>query len=79
MTSCRRVLGLGENVGAGPAGGVLSIDIGSRRVTITVSHVGLDIDVLRHRLAQVTGRRRHHHHLHHHPPPPPPPPPPPGT
>ena len=28
MTSCRRVLGLGENVGAGPAGGVLSIDIG---------------------------------------------------
>ena len=36
MTSCRRLLGLGENVGAGPAGGVLSIDLGSRCVTITV-------------------------------------------
>ena len=51
MTSCRRLLGLGENVGAGPAGGVLSIDLGSRRATITVSHVGIDCDVIRHRLA----------------------------
>ncbi|KAL1519753.1 hypothetical protein AB1Y20_023261 [Prymnesium parvum] len=53
MTSCRRLLGLGENVGAGPAGGVLSIDLGKRLVTITVSHVGIDHDVLQHRLRQV--------------------------
>ena len=52
MTSCRRLLALGENVGAGPAGGVLSIDLGSRRATITVSHVGIDCEVIRHRLGQ---------------------------
>ena len=52
MTSCRRLLALGENVGAGPAGGVLSIDLGSRRATITVSHVGIDCEVIRHRLSQ---------------------------
>ena len=52
MTSCRRLLGLGENVGAGPAGGVLSIDMGSRLVTLTVSHVGIDRDVWGHRLRQ---------------------------
>lgn len=52
MTSCRRLLGLGENVGAGPAGGVLSIALGSRLVTITVSHVGIDRDVTLHRLKQ---------------------------
>jgi len=50
MTSCRRLLGLGENVGPSPAGGVLSIDVGSRRVTITVSHVGLDRDTMCYRL-----------------------------
>jgi trehalose 6-phosphate synthase/phosphatase len=52
MTSCRRILGLGENVGAGPAGGVLSINLGHRLVTITVSHVGIDLDVHLHRLRQ---------------------------
>ena len=54
MTSCRRLLGLGENVGAGPGGGVLSIDLGARLVTITVSHVGVDRDVLLHRLKQAS-------------------------
>lgn len=49
MTSCRRLLGLGENVG-GPTGGGLCINTGSRRVTITVSHVGIDPDVLNARL-----------------------------
>jgi len=52
MTSCRRLLGLGENVGAGPAGGVLSINLGTRLVTITVSHVGIERDVICHRLKQ---------------------------
>ena len=48
MTSVRRLLGLGDNVGGGH--GVLSIDLGSRRVTITVSHVGIDRDVIKYRL-----------------------------
>jgi trehalose-6-phosphatase len=52
MTSCRRLLGLGENVGTGPAGGVLSINLVTRSVTITVSHVGIDRDVTLHRLRQ---------------------------
>ena len=52
MTSCRRLLGLGENVGAGPAGGVLSISLSGRKVTLTVSHVGIDRDVVLHRLRQ---------------------------
>jgi len=52
MTACRRLLGLGENVGVGPAGGVLSINLGARLVTITVSHVGIDRDVMLHRLKQ---------------------------
>ena len=50
MTSCRRLLGLGENVGVGPAGGVLSINLGTRLATITVSHVGIDRDVTLQRL-----------------------------
>jgi trehalose 6-phosphate synthase/phosphatase len=52
MTSCRRLLGLGEKVGAGPAGGVLSISLQGRQVTLTVSHVGIDRDVMLHRLRQ---------------------------
>ena len=52
MTSCRRLLGLGENVGAGPVGGVLSINLVNRLCTITVSHVGIDRDVTLHRLRQ---------------------------
>ncbi len=51
--SCRRLLGLGENVGGRSlTGGVLSIDIGSRIVKITVSHIGLERDVICHRLSQ---------------------------
>ena len=58
MTSCRRLLGLGENVGAGPAGGVLSINLNSRLVTITVSHVGVDRDVLLYRMRSAETRER---------------------
>ena len=52
MTSCRRLLGLGANVGVSPAGGVLSIKKGGGLVTLTVSHVGIDRDVMLHRLQQ---------------------------